>query len=142
MPRILTTKQRIAKPPLIVWGQLADTRAMAKWMPGVRAIDTAYESGHLREGSIVLFRARGAERQSEVLNCEAPSLLTLRASQGDFTATYRYSLEPAENGTLATLQVDCSATGMVRLMLPLIMMAIWMADGRQLRRLRRAAESA
>jgi len=138
---IFTRKQRIARPPLAVWGHLADPRAMAKWMPGVNELTTADETGDLREGSVLVFKARGSERTSDVIDCEAPALLTLQSTQGSFTANYRYALEQAGEETDVTLQVTCSASGTARVLTPLIALAIRMADGGQLRRLKKAVEN-
>lgn len=142
MPHLFTAKQRIAKPPLVVWGQLADARAMSKWMSGVTSVETADETGDLGQGSTLLFKARGAERTADVLDCVAASLLTIRSTQGQVEATYRYTLEPDADGTRIELTAECTVAGAARLLFPLIKLAVRLSDGGQLRRLKRAAEKA
>lgn len=140
MPHLFTAKQRIAKPPLVVWGQLADVRMMPKWMSGVSSIETADETGDLGQGSTLVFKARGSERTAEVIDCEATSLLTIRSAQGQVVATYRYTLEPDGNGTRVELNAECDVAGAARLLFPLIKLAVRLSDGGQLRRLKRVAE--
>ncbi len=142
MGEIFTRTVRIKRPPLAVWAHLADARVMAKWMPGVSDLDTGDETGELRQGGVLVFRTRGRERLSDIVDCEAPSLLTLQSTQGNFSAVYRYTLEQDGENTDVSLQVTCTAAGLARLAMPLIALAIRFSDGGQLRRLKRAVEKA
>ena len=63
---------------------------------------------------------------------EAERLIALRSTQGAFTATYTYRLRPDGPATVVTLEADCVASGLARLLAPLIRHLIRRVDGGQL----------
>jgi hypothetical protein len=44
-------------------------------------------------GTHIVFRARGAERESTITRWSPPTRITLESRQGGITATYAYSFE-------------------------------------------------
>jgi hypothetical protein len=73
-------------------------------IPSMRSIDDQ----RLRAGRRVIFTARGKERETEVIECETEGRITLRASEGAFTAIYRYAVHATESGIEVTLDTTCT----------------------------------
>lgn len=138
---LFTATEKIAAPASVVWRYFADPEAMGRWMPGIDAMHSR-DDRPLGPGSEIVFVARGAERTSWVETCQPERELTLRSTQGPVTATYRYRLEPEDGATRVTLQARCNAKGLVKIVMPLIAIAIRRVDGKQLVALREAIAAA
>jgi len=134
---IFTVDQFIEAAPETVWFHLSDPTKMAAWMPGVSEFKTG-DGGPVAAGSRLMFTARGSERRSTVTEFEPGRAMTLQSTQNRFTATYRYTIEPAGDGTRVRLAVDCRAEGPIAILSPLIRFLIRRADSGQLRHLRAA----
>lgn len=128
---LFTATERIAAPASVVWRYFADPEAMARWMPGIDAMRSR-DGQPLGPGSEIVFHARGAERTSRVETCQPERELTLTSTQGPITATYRYRLEPEDGATRVTLQAQCRAKGLGKLIVPLVSVAMRRVDGKQL----------
>jgi carbon monoxide dehydrogenase subunit G len=115
----------IDRPVQAVWRELTDW----VWLPEVVRHD----------GATVTFRARGREHTSTV--SEDGTAVTLESVQGAVTARYTYRLDPAGDGTRATLAADVVTRGALSLFAPLIRTMIRRTDGTQLEHLREAAEA-
>ena len=100
-------------------------------MPGIQSM-RSIDDQPLRIGSRIIFTARGKERETEVMVCETERRITLRASEGAFTAIYRYALHPTESGVEITLDATCTASGFARIGAPLFRSFIRKADRWQL----------
>lgn len=134
---IFDVEQRIEAPVGTVWRHLTEPAPMGAWMTGIEAI-RSQDGGPLALQSRLLFSARGAERNSDVVAYEPERLITLSSTQGPITATYEYRLRPEGAVTLARLRADCVAKGPARLIAPLLRPLIRRADQGQLERLKAA----
>ena len=139
MTRTLSVEEEIRRPAAEVWEGLTDWKNAHKWMPGVEGMSA---EGETAEGTKLTFRARGAERSSEIVHCDAGKSIVLRSVQGGVTADYRYEVHDlGGRSTRVTLVADCQVTGLLlRIASPLLRIAIRMSDGKQLRLLKAAIE--
>ena len=119
----------MGQPVGTVWERLVDWDTADRWMPGVDAVRAA---GPLAAGSTLVFTARGKERLATVAALEPGRSITLRSVQGGVTADYRYECAAGGGGTRVGLVADCTMTGPVKLLGPLIRYAIRRADAGQL----------
>lgn len=126
-------------PPKEVWDHLTDFRNAKEWMTGIDGM-TQDGNGPLEVGTRLRFRARGKERSSQVSALDPGRRIALTSTQGGITATYTYSLEPSGDGTKATLEADCEASGAWRLLHPLIVFAMRKSDSSHLANLNSAME--
>lgn len=148
MSLVFEVEERIGFPPAVVWRHLSEPALLAEWMTGCEDFRTL-DGGPVKAGSRMVYKARGSERTAEVVAFEAGRRIDLRSSQGGFTATYGYGLEPdgpdggPDGGaSRVTLAADCAATGPIRLLAPFLKPLIRKADQGQLARLRTAVERA
>lgn len=138
---MFSTTELIEADVSTVWRHLTVPELMGRWMRSVSGHRTR-DGAPLEHRSELIFYARGRERSSEVISFEENRIFTLRSVQGSFTAVYSYELHPASGTTSATLQVECGATGLSRVIAPIIRQLMWLTDGGQLKLLKRAVESA
>lgn len=131
--------ERIPASPGTVWRYLTDVAKAGEWMPGIDDM-TLPGGGALQTGSVLVFRARGKDRESRVTALEDTKKLALTSTQGGVTATYEYVLTPAPDGTDIMLNASCEATGYWRLLHPVIVMAMKKADSPQLANLKALIE--
>ncbi len=139
MTRTLSVEEEIQRPAAEVWEALTDWENAHKWMPGVEGMSA---EGETAEGTKLTFRARGAERSSEIVHCDAGKSIMLRSVQGGVTADYRYEVHDlGGRSTRVTLVADCQVTGLLlRIASPLLRIAIRMSDGKQVRLLKATIE--
>ena len=139
MTRTLSVEEEIRRPAAEVWEALTDWENAHRWMPGVEGMSA---EGETAEGTKLTFRARGAERSSEIVHCDAGKSIVLRSVQGGVTADYRYEVHDlGGRSTRVTLVADCRVTGLLlRIVSPLLRIAIQMSDGKQLRLLKAMVE--
>jgi carbon monoxide dehydrogenase subunit G len=124
-----TAATTIGHPTGQVWDRLVDWGSAAKWMPGVDALRA---EGPVAAGTTLVFTARGKERHGNIVAVDPGRSVTLRSIQGGVTADYAYECLDEGQGTRVSLVADCSVTGPMRLLGPLIRLAIRRADGGQL----------
>lgn len=129
MTTAFTASTTVGQPVGAVWERLVDWDTANRWMPGVDAVRA---TGPLAAGSTLVFTARGKERLATVAALESGRSITLRSVQGGVTADYRYECAAGGGGTHVGLVADCTMTGPVKLLGPLIRYAIRRADGGQL----------
>lgn len=139
MSRAFAVEETILRPASQVWEALTDWPNAHRWMPG---IDGMTAEGETAEGTQLTFRARGAERTSVIVHCDVGRSIVLRSAQGGVTADYRYEIHALdEHSARATLVADCQVSGLgMRLLSPLLRIAIKMSDGKQLRLLKGVVE--
>lgn len=138
---IFHAEQSIAAPIDRVWRHLIEPDLIVTWMPGVTAIRTP-SNAPLTAGMTFRATARSRDQASTVIMLESGRRLALQSTQGAFTVTYTYTITATGDTTQATLSADCVATGIARLLKPLIAFAIRHADAGSLARLRTAVEDA
>jgi len=112
-----------------VWERLVDWDTANQWMPGVQ---TVRANGPVAAGSPVTFTSRGKERLATIVAVGPGRSITLRSVQGAVVADYTYECVAHGRGTRVGLVADCSMTGPIRLLGPVIRHAIRRADGGQL----------
>ena len=131
MTRTLAVEEEIPRPAAEVWEALTDWENAYRWMPGIEGM-AAY--GETAAGTTLIFRARGAERSSAIVHCDAGKSIVLRSVQGGVTADYRYEVQDIDGrSTRVTLVADCQISGLWwRIVSPLLRIAIRLTDGKQL----------
>lgn len=131
----------IEAPAAVVWQWLTDWGRIPEWMAGV---DSALARGETAVGGQVVFTARGKERSSEIVDCEQGRRIVLRSVQGSVVADYEYRLVPVDaRSTRLVLTATCRTTGIVlKLLGPLLRLAIRLSDRGQPAALKRLVESA
>ncbi|MDP5275646.1 SRPBCC family protein [Chengkuizengella axinellae] len=124
-----------------VWGFLIDMEENAsKWMPNIPYMKKS-STGQVNNGTSFTFKARGKEQTSTITQFNPNEKFTLTSIQGDFRADYTYSLtKQADNTTKVSLVAKCEASGMMKMVAPLIKIAIKKADGGQLNTLKKVIE--
>ena len=131
MTRTLAVEEEIQMPASEVWKGLTDWENANRWMPGVEGMAA---DGETAEGTKLVFHARGKERSSTIVHCDAGTLIVLRSTQGGVTADYRYEVHDIDGRSArVTLVADCHVTGLWRIVSPLLRIAIRSTDGKQLR---------
>ena len=141
MTRTLSVEEEIQRPAAEVWEALTDWKNAHRWMPGTEGMTA---EGETAAGTKLTFRARGADRSSEIVHCDAGKSIVLRSVQGGVSADYRYELHDlGGRSTRVTLVADCQVTGLfLRIVSPLLRIAIRLSDGKQLRLLKEMIEGA
>jgi uncharacterized protein YndB with AHSA1/START domain len=134
MTQAFTVTRQLDRRPGEVWEQLTDWDRASEWM----GVDSLRAEGPTAVGTVLVFRARGSERRSEIVAVEPGRALTLRSRQGGVTADYAYAVEPAGDGSRVTLTADVQTSGVWTLLAPVVRAAIRRADSGQLEKLERA----
>jgi carbon monoxide dehydrogenase subunit G len=129
MTEVFTADTTIDRPVDVVWARLIDWDSATRWMPGVDALRAQGPTGI---GTTLIFTTRGKERAGQIAALNPGRSITLRSVQGGVTADYVYTCSAYGDGTRVRLLADCSMTGPVRLLSPLIRSAIRRADSGQL----------
>ena len=129
MTTAFAARATVGQPVAAVWARLVDWDTADRWMPGVDAVRA---QGPVAAGSTVVFTARGKERLATIAALEPGRCLTLRSVQGGVTADYTYECVAQGPDTSLSLVAECSMTGPVRLLGPVIRYAIRRADAGQL----------
>lgn len=128
MKPVFEVREQIAASPAEVWATLTDWSACPLWMEGVDSVEGP-ETPVI--GEELRFTARGAERASELVECEPERVLGLRTTHGKVTAHYTYLIEPRGEGSALTVIARCSVSGLFMLAAPLLRIAIKSADAGQ-----------
>ena len=129
MTEVFTAETTIDGPVDAVWARLVDWDTAARWMSGV---DELRAQGPTAAGTTLVFTTRGKQRTGQIVALDPGRSVTLRSIQGGVTADYVYTCVQHDKGTRVSLVADCSITGPVRLLGPVIRYAIRRADGGQL----------
>ncbi len=139
MTQTISIQEQIARPAAEVWNGLTDWANAHRWMPGVEAMSA---DGETAEGTNLTFRSRGADRSSSIVHCDPGKSIVLRSVQGGVTADYRYEVHDIDgSSTRVALVADCQVTGLwLRIVSPLLRIAIRLTDGKQLRLLKAMIE--
>ena len=139
---VFEVSQKISASPDVVWRHLTEPALMGVWMFGDEKSVRSVNEEALERGSLIVFKARGAERKSEVIEFEERERIALHSAQGSISATYVYDLVPERSGSFVTLKASCDAYGMGKLVAPIVRPLMRAADGKQLEALKKAVESA
>lgn len=131
------TAERIEAPPEEVWAYLTDFHNAKDWMTGIEGLAQT-SPGPPALGTTLSFRARGKLRETCVTTLDPGKVIALTSAQGGVTATYTYAVIPSGSGTDLRLQAVCEASGLWKLLHPLIVLAMKASDSGQLARLKAA----
>jgi len=131
-------EEHVARPPEEVWRLLTDWERAPEWMEG---IDSMCASGPTVAGMQLAFEARGRSHSSEITHLVPGRELTLTSQRGPVTASYTYRCEPEREGTRVWLVANCRIHGPLRVLGPLLRVAVRHADSGQLRALKRFVEA-
>ena len=132
MAQAFAVEEVVRRPAPQVWEALTDWPNAHRWMPGVESM---IAEGGTAEGTRLTFRARGADRSSNIVQCDVGRSMVLRSIQGGVTADYAYEVhELGEGSARVTLVAICQFTGLWwSLVSPLLRVAVRLSDGKQLR---------
>ena len=132
-----TAKATLDQAPVEVWAYLTDLGNAGEWMRGIDRLEQV-SPGPLQVGSELRFISRGKERETRVTAMVPCERLALTSTQGGITATYTYLLAPDGDGTEITLEARCTATGLWKLVHPLIVFAMKQSDASHVRNFKTA----
>lgn len=139
MERGFSTRVTIKRPREEVWNYLTDFAHAAEWMKGVDSMNQTSD-GPLGVGTRFVFRARGADHVTEVTAYEPLQQISLTSTQGGITATYNYLLKDIGEDTELILNARCEASGLWRLVHPLVVYAMKRSDAPQVQNVKAALE--
>jgi uncharacterized protein YndB with AHSA1/START domain len=125
--------------PEDVWAYLTAFENAADWMSGAGDFTQA-TPGPMEIGTKFRFKARGKERETRITALVPGKQIALTSTQGGVTAIYTYSVIPAGDGSEVTLEAVCIATGLWKLIHPIIVVAMRKCDSPQLLNLKLAVE--
>jgi len=139
MSKALEANATINASPEVVWATLTDWAQANRWMSGVESMSA---DGPVAVGTKLMFRARGKDRPSEIVQVDPGRSMTLRSVQGGVTADYTYELVPLDgDSTRASLAAQCQTSGVVwGLLGPAIRFAMRRADRGQMDALKKTVE--
>lgn len=140
MARGFQVSKQIDRSAPEVWGFLTDFDNAQAWMTGIEEMRKV-TSGPLSEGTRYFYRARGKERETSVSKLDPGKKIALTSIQRGITATYFYSVRPDGDGAEVSLDARCQASGLWRLIHPLIAAAMKRVDSDQFDRLAAALEN-
>lgn len=84
---------------------------------------------------------REASAEIAVTTFEPPCRYAATSSQGGITATYHYTLTPEKKGTRVNLQAEATASGLKKLLLPIIVNFMKKEDATHLQKLKTVVEA-
>ncbi len=128
MSSAFSVTRSVDRPAEEVWRQLTTWDRAAGWL----GVDSIRADGPTQVGTTLRFVTRGKERTSEIAELSPGRSITLRSKQGGVTADYRYTVEPAGNGSRVGLTADVRTRGAWSLAGPMIRTAIRRTDAGQL----------
>ena len=134
-----SVREKIDRPLTEVWGFLTDMRNAPEWMTGIPAMEPVSVEP-IGVGSKFRFISRGAERETEVTAWEPMKAFALASTQGGVTATYEYRVKEADGATEVELHAVCRASGLWKLIHPLIAALMKRSDSKHLLQLKKAIE--
>lgn len=129
MARAFAVATTIDHPVGAVWERMVDWETADRWMSGVDALRA---EGPTEAGTTLVFTARGKERLGRIASLDPGRSITLRSSQSGVTADYVYECEAHGSSTRVSLVADCTTSGRMRVLGPLVRYAIRRADSGQL----------
>ncbi len=136
-----STQTTIAHDPHTVFAFATDPHKASQVMADIVRIEPLHEpldavGGRWRETRA----AKGKEHSVdlEVVQLEAGALYAVACQAEGFDIVYRFTFEPTEGGTHVQLACEVSASGMKKMMAPMVAMALKKQDGDHLERLKAA----
>ncbi len=112
----------------------------SSWMNGISSLEKVTPGG-VEEGTRYVFESRGKQLSTTITSYRPMDTVTLTSQQGNFRADYIYTFTRDENTTDMSLKANCEASGLMKIMSPLIKVAIKKSDGDQLKKFKNAFEN-
>lgn len=138
MQEVFASEVTISRPRAEVWSALVDWERAPTWMDGVERL---VADGPVAEGTALTFTTNGRDRTSSIAASEPGRSLVIRSAMRGITAEYAYELvDVGGDSTRVTLVARSRATGLQRLLGPLVDDAMRRTDSGQLEALRRVLE--
>lgn len=135
---MIAARTDIDASPERIWHALTTPEEMQLWLGSIQDVKTE-DGGPLRLGSVLTFTARGKPASSTVIACEDERALTLKSVQGPVAATYIYRIQPGQPCHLS-LEIECKASGLLKLLQPLIRRTLIKTDAPQVTRIKELVE--
>ncbi len=139
MSHIFSANEQVNAPVHTVWAYLTEPNKLAKWMPSIENVHTA-NGEHTSPENPLMYRTGKKELFSPVVDYVPLVLIAYKSTRGSFSATYTYQIDADGDQTSVSLSAACEATGLMRLLQPLLKSAIAKADGNQLKMLKAVVE--
>lgn len=139
-PRPKTAFERsvtIARPIDDVWFLMTDWSRAAAWWPRVLEVEGPTPVG---SGDMLTFSYQGTPASATVDIADEPSRLVIRRINGPAVATFGYRLEAHSDSTTVSLHAELVAEQALRVVAPLLRLALARTDRSQLDLLKRLAE--
>jgi hypothetical protein len=134
----------IARDPVDIFAFTLDPANATTVLPSVVRFEKLTE-GPVRQGTQFreTRRMHGKDETTEieVSDFRPPHAYAMRSASFGITVTYRYSFTPRTGGTDVHLRCDIEASGIKRLVKPLLARLLQKEDGAQLERIKHALES-
>ncbi|MCF6137226.1 SRPBCC family protein [Pseudalkalibacillus berkeleyi] len=141
MNEIFTDRVKIDAKVDEVWGYFIQLEQNAPvWMNGIHKMEKETK-GITEEGTVYSFDARGKKQTTTITKLDPMKLVTLTSIQGGFQADYTYAFSNGDDFTEMTLVAKCKANGLMKILSPMIKMAIKKSDQDQLKQFKGAFES-
>jgi len=136
--------EHIDRSPQEVFAVLADPTSAVEYVDGV-VKSAKVTDGPLAVGSVIeetrRVKSKEATGQLRIVALETPTAFAVASEAEGITATYLYRLHPDGNGTRIDWTCELAASGLRRMMLPLVAAITKKEDGDHLARLKAYIES-
>jgi hypothetical protein len=133
----------IARPPKEVFEFIVDSenasqvspniKSMVKLTEGTVGVGTRYRETRLMNG-------KEAQAELEIVDFETGQRYAMKNVTDGIETIYRYTFLSEKNGTRVDLVCELSASGVKKLMLPVVASILKMEDGEHLQRLKQVME--
>lgn len=146
MSRGFTVEERIPFSVQSVWNYISDLELCHTWMKGVNSMTPAVKGVEdcvgARYRTNITTPGRGSNREVEILAWEPNHRFAIASQEGGISAVYEYILRSrGPEKTDVILNAECTASGLWRIIHPLVATMMERHDSDQLVLLRRAMES-
>lgn len=108
------------------------------WIGGIKTVQVLTDpplGPGTRVARVAAFLGKRIEYVNEVVEYNPPARLVMRSVKGPFPMTVTYEFEAVGDSTIARIRVQGAAEGFYRLAAPLLVRAVRMSLGRDLRAL-------
>ncbi len=120
-----------------VWSLMTDWSRAAEWWPRVLEVEGPTPVG---SGDMLTFSYQGTQASATVDVADEPSRLVIRRVNGPVVATFDYRLGSNTNATTVSLRAELVAEQALRVVAPLLRLALAHTDRSQLGLLKELAE--
>ena len=134
----------IARPPKEVFDFITTSDNASKVVSSVTSM-TKLTEGPIRVGTRYretrVMNGKEHRADLEVVSFEPNQTYAMKNVTDGIETVYRYNFQPESNGTRVDLVCDVKASGLKKLMLPMVVSILKKEDGDHLQRLKKAIES-